>query len=210
MTEPTATEQPLGVDTRRALVQLLKGPLITAASHPDVWRAIIRDERVLRARLADVFLDLLIDEESELAFTRPAPVDESSAEKIPSVLRTVALTFMDTVMLLALRQRLLAAQRGERVIVEAAELVEQLEVYRAALSTDAAGYQRRVNASWEKLKGYSLLAGTSTPGRFEISPVLRQLFDAEQIALVEAEFARIIAEEPDPEPGGQDSREERL
>lgn len=183
----------LGLDTRRALVQLLKGPLVTSTAHPEVWQAIIRDERILRARLADVFLDLLIDEESELAFTRPAVTPED--EKTPSVLRTEKLTFMDTVMLLALRQRLLAAQRGERVIVELSEMMEQLEVYRAALSTDVAGYQRRVNASWEKMKKYSLLPATSTSGRLEISPVLRQLFDAEQIALVEAEFTRIIAEE---------------
>lgn len=194
MTEPTGPT--LGIDTRRALVQLLKGPLVTAAAHREVWQAVIRDERVLRQRLADVFLELVVDEEAELAFTRPAAVEEG--ERTPSVLRTEKLTFMDTVMLLALRQRLLSAQRGERVIVELAELVEQLEVYRSSLSTDAAGYQRRVNASWEKMKKYSLLSTTSTPGRLEVSPVLRQLFDAEQIALIEAEFTRIITEEDQP------------
>lgn len=183
----------LGLDTRRALVQLLKGPLITAASHPEVWRAVVRDARVLRSRLADVFLDLVIDEENELAFTRPADTGEV---KTPTVLRTASLTFMDTVMLLALRQRLLSAQRGERVIVDVAELREQLEVYRAATSTDAAGFEKRIEASWNKLKGYSLLSTTSTPGRMEISPVLRQLFDADQVALIEAEFARIVDEEP--------------
>lgn len=183
----------LGLDTRRALVQLLKGPLITATAHPEVWRAVIRDERVLRARLSEVFLDLVIDDENDLAFTRPADTGEL---KTPNVLRTETLTFMDTVMLLALRQRLLTAQRGERVIVEVDELREQLEVYRAATNTDEAGFGRRVNSSWEKLKKYSLLSATSTPGRMEISPVLRQLFDAEQVALIEAEFTRIVEEEP--------------
>ena len=61
----------LDLETRRAFVQLLKGPLVTAAKHPEVWRAVIRDERLLRSRLADVFLDLVIDDENELAFTRP-------------------------------------------------------------------------------------------------------------------------------------------
>jgi hypothetical protein len=179
-------------ETRRALVQLLKGPLITAAKHPEVWRTTIRDERLLRSRLADVFLELVIDDENELAFTRPA---ESSDPSTPTVLRTERLTFMDTVMLLALRQRLLRAQPGERVLVDLDELHEQLEMYRTASDTDPAGYAKRVNASWKKLDRYSLLTKTSTDDRMEISPVLRQLFDAEQVALVETEFRRILEED---------------
>ncbi len=182
----------LDVETRRAFVQLLKGPLVTAAKHPEVWRAVIRDERLLRSRLADVFLDLVIDDENELAFTRPA---ETGNANTPTVLRTERLTFMDTVMLLALRQRLLRAQPGERVMVDLDELREQLELYRTAGDTDPAGYAKRVNASWKKLDKYSLLTKTSTDDRMEVSPVLRQLFDAEQVALVEVEFRRILEED---------------
>ncbi|TCN55993.1 uncharacterized protein DUF4194 [Rhodococcus sp. SMB37] len=181
----------LDLDARRALVQLLKGPLITAAKHPEVWRTVIRDERVLRSRLADVFLDLVIDEDELLAFTRPA---DTGDHKTPTVLRTERLTFMDTVMLLTLRHRLLRAQPGDRVIVDFDEVVGQLEMYRAATSTDPVGFRRRVNSSWEKLKKYSLLAPTSTEGRMEVSPVLRQLFDADQVAAVEAEFRSIVEE----------------
>ncbi len=180
----------LPLDTRRALVQLLKGPLITSRAHADLWRAVIRDERVLRDRLADVFLDLVVDDENELAFTRPSDTGDL---KTPSVLRTEPLTFMDTVMLLSLRQYLLSAQPGERVIVGIDEIQDQLEVYRAATNTDEAGFRKRVNTSWEKLKKYSLLASTSTEGRMEVSPVLRYLFDAEQVQLVAAEFAAILA-----------------
>ncbi|MBC2590763.1 DUF4194 domain-containing protein [Rhodococcus aetherivorans] len=182
----------LDLDTRRALVQLLKGPLVTADKHPEVWRTVIRDERVLRSRLADVFLDLVVDEDDQLAFTRPA---DTGDHKAPTVLRTERLTFMDTVMLLALRHRLLRAQPGERVIVDFDEVAGQLEMYRAATSTDPAGFRKRVNASWEKLKKYTLLAATSTEGRMEVSPVLRQLFDADQVAAVEAEFRRIVEED---------------
>ncbi|MCK0089996.1 MULTISPECIES: DUF4194 domain-containing protein [Rhodococcus] len=183
----------LGLDTRRALVQLLKGPLITADKHPEVWRTVIRDEKVLRSRLADVFLDLVVDEDELLAFTRPA---DTGDHKTPRVLRTQRLTFMDTVMILALRHRLLRAQPGERVIVGFDEVGEQLEVYRAATSTDPAGFRKRVNSSWTKLKEYSLLVPTTTEGRMEVSPVLRQLFDADQVAAVEAEFRSILEENP--------------
>ena len=198
--EPSAaTGSELADETRRALVQLLKGPLITAGKHPEVWRTVLRDEAILRARVADVFLDLVVDEENELAFTRPAADDDVDA---PSVLRTERLTFMDTVMLLALRQMLLRAQPGERVIVDRDEMVEQLEVYRRHADTDPAGFRKRVNASWTKMTKYSLLSKTTTPDRMEVSPVLRQLFDADQIAVVAAEFERIVAGE---EPGRADA-----
>ncbi|QNG18991.1 DUF4194 domain-containing protein [Rhodococcus triatomae] len=179
----------LDLPTRRALVQLLKGPLITSARHPEIWRTVVREERLLRSRLADLFLVLVIDDENELALTRPADTGELNT---PAVLRTERLTFMDTVMLLALRQRLLQAQPGERVIVDRDEIAEQLEVYRGSDNTDPSGYARRVNASWSKLDKYSILSKTSTEDRREISPVLRQLFDADQITLVSKEFRRIL------------------
>lgn len=188
----------LDLATRRTLVQLLKGPLITAAKHPDVWRTVIADQVLLRSRLADVFLDLVIDEENEIAFTRPA--DTGEGVESPSVLRTERLTFMDTVMLLALRQLLLRAQPGERVIVGRDEIAEQLELYRRHTDTDPAGFRKRVNASWTKLTKYSLLSATTTEDRMEVSPVLRQLFDADQVTLVGAEFDRILADDSPEEP----------
>ncbi|MBM7366971.1 DUF4194 domain-containing protein [Gordonia hydrophobica] len=200
--EPTAEPGPtaayagdtgeLSIDTRRALVQLLKGPLITAAKHPDIWRTVLRDEAMLRSRAADVFLDLVVDDENQLAFTRPADTGEVDA---PTVLRTERLTFMDTVMLLALRQLLLRSQPGDRVIVDRDEIADQLEMYRRHTDTDPAGFRKRINASWTKLTKYSLLSSTTTEDRMEVSPVLRQLFDADQIAIVAGEFAAIVDQE---------------
>lgn len=217
MTVPTSSSNPepaaplgrypgdtgeLELASRRALVQLLKGPLVTSAKHPEVWRTVIADQRLLRSRLADVYLDLVIDEENEIAFTRPADTGESV--DAPNVLRTERLTLMDTVMLLALRQLLLRAQPGDRVIVDRDEIAEQLEMYRRHADTDPAGFRKRINASWTKLTKYSLLTSTSTEDRMEVSPVLRQLFDADQVALVAAEFDRILAAT---EPGTDDDTE---
>ena len=75
----TATSE-LAVDTRRALVQLLKGPLITAAKHPDVWRTVLRDEKILRSRVADVFLDLVVDDENQLAWQTDALCAQTDPE----------------------------------------------------------------------------------------------------------------------------------
>lgn len=187
--------------SRRALVQLVRGPYLSAARHGALWGALLNDEPAIRSRLADLFLDLVVDADHEVAFVRNVDQPEVDA---PRVVRTAPMTFLDTAMLLHLRQTLLAAGAGERVIVGQDELAEQLEVYRSASSTDAAGFAKRVNASWVKLQKYGILATTTTEGRCEVSPVLRLVFGPEQISAVRAEYARLAAppDEPTDEAAG--------
>lgn len=184
-------------EAKRALVQLLRGPVITQDAHRQLWSAILDHRTEIEKRLSDVFLDLVLDEDDGIAFTRPQPAPDDPKLAPPQVLRTETLTFMDTLVILALRYELLVAQPGQRVIVEYDDIIAGMEPYRGRYSTDDAGFRKRINASWEKMKKYSLLSPADTPGRFEVSPVLRQLFDADAVALVEAEYQRVLDEDAD-------------
>jgi len=138
----------LPLETRRALVQLLAGPSLEARRHPKLWPALVRDEAVIRQRLADLFLDLVMDVDQKVAFTRQADVGEVDS---PILLRRSQLTFLDSILLLYLRQCLTQADaRGERAVVSTDEIAEHLSVYQAAASTDRAGFAKRVHASIEK------------------------------------------------------------
>ncbi|MCV7193126.1 DUF4194 domain-containing protein [Mycolicibacterium brumae] len=185
-------EEVFPFEAKRALVQLLRGPVVTQGAHRQQWSAILDHRVEIERRLADVFLDLVLDEDDGIAFTRPQPAPDDPKLAPPEVLRTQTLTFMDTLVILALRYELLIAPAGQRVIVEYDDIVAGMDPYRGRYSTDDAGFRKRINASWEKMKTYSLLSPADTPGRFEVSPVLRQLFDAEAVALVEAEYQRIL------------------
>ena len=178
--------------SRRALVQLLRGPFLAARRQGHLWNALLNDEHPIRSRLADMFLDLVVDTEAQVAFVRNAEPEGLDA---PRVVRSAPLTSLDTAMLLHLRQYLLQAGGSERVIVGADEVAEQLQVYRGKDNADPALFGKRINASWGKLEKYGILARTSTEGRFEVSPVLRLVFGAEEIAGVQAEYARIAAGE---------------
>jgi len=191
-------------EAKRALVQLLRGPVVTQDAHRQQWSAILDHRIEIERRLADVFLNLVLDEDDGIAFTRPQPAPDDPKLAPPEVLRTQTLTFMDTLVILALRYELLIAQPGHRVIVEHDDIVAGLDPYRGRYSTDDAGFRKRINASWEKMKNYSLLAPADTPGRFEVSPVLRQLFDAEAVALVEAEYQRVLDGDDSPHHAGDD------
>lgn len=172
--------------SRRALVQLLRGPYLSAARHANLWSALLADEDQIRSRLADLFLELVADHESQVAFVRNA-----AAPDAPKVMRTATLTFLDTAMLLHLRQQLLHDSHGTRTIVGADEVADQLQVYRGSDNADPAGFAKRINSSWNKMVKFGLLAPTSTEGRFEVSPVLRLVFGAEEIAAVRAEYRRL-------------------
>lgn len=210
MTDPqpvaaeTPSEEPLGPDqlwrtdtgtlspaSRRALVRLLQGPLIRADKHPDVWRAILGDETQLRSRLSDLFLDLILDETSGIAFTRMAEADDTV--QVPAVLRTVPLKHIDTVILLHLRTELAMSQPGERVIVDKEEVFDATQIYRGAGDRDEKKYRTRFDASFSRLTKNSLVYATETEGRFEVSPVLKSIFDPDVVAGIRDEYLAMSA-----------------
>lgn len=185
----------LSLNSRRALVQLLKGPLITSTRHPAIWSAVLSDESALRARLAEVFLDLVLDENAGIAFTRMVRAGRATGGDggedldIPQVLRTETLTHVDTLVLLHLRSQVAHALPGERVIVDAEELFAEILVYRSVTDTDEASFRKRFNASLSRLDGkFNLISSTETQGRYEVSPALKHILDPETVASITAEY----------------------
>ena len=154
----------------------------------------MRDEAVVCRRLADLFLELVIDQNQKIAFTRQADVGGLEA---PVLLRRMPLTFLDSVVLLFLRQRLTQADvRGERAVVEGFEIVEQVAPYERVATTDHAGFSKKIQASVEKMKKSSILQKIrGSEDRYEISPTLKLLFSAEDIAQLIQQY-RALAEAP--------------
>ena len=181
-------------ETRRALVQLLAGPSLEARRHPKLWPVLVRDKEVIQRRLAELFLELVMDVDLKVAFTRQADVGD---EDSPILLRRSPLTFLDSILLLYLRQRLTQADtQGERAVVSADEIQEHLSLYQAAASTDRAGFAKRVHASIEKLKKSNMLQKIrASEDRFEVSPTLKLLFSAEEIQALTKLFERMAAGE---------------
>jgi hypothetical protein len=180
----------LDLDTRRALVQLLSGPSLDGRRHTKLWPVLIRDEGVIRRRLADLFLELVLDRDLQVAFTRQADTGDLDVLKL---LRRSHLSFIDSVLLLYLRRQLAQAEsHGERAVVSKDEIVEHLGPYDRKGNTDKAGFTKRVYASIEKIKERRILQ--KIPGgeeRFEVSPTLKLLFSAEEILALTKLYQRM-------------------
>ena len=184
----------LPLDTRRALVQLLGGPSLDGRRHSKLWAVLVRDETVIRSRLSELFLELVTDTELQVAFTRRADVGDLDA---PALLRSAPLTFIDSALLMYLRQRLTEADaRGERAVIDAVEMIEHLAVYERAVNTDHAGYARRCHNSIEKFKKNSILQKIrSSDDRYEISPTLKLLFSVGEIQSLSQLYERMASSE---------------
>ncbi|GAB2470769.1 DUF4194 domain-containing protein [Luteococcus sediminum] len=187
----------LADDTRRAIIALVRGPYLSAARQPELWRALLRDRAAIELHLGNMFLEMVVDLERQLAFVHNAELEVET----PRVVRQLRLGLLDTALLLDLRQRLLHdVDVSGRVFVDRAELEEALAAYRPQASTNLAGFARAVTAAIEKMRKAAVLLLTSQPERFEISPVLAVAFDADELAAV----ARDLAELRDRGDGGLD------
>lgn len=187
----------LPLDARRALCRLLSGPSIDAGRHSQLWPALLRHEAPLRCRLAELFLELVIDREAGVAFTRQADTGEMET---PVLLRSSPLTFIDSVLLLHLRQQLAEADaQGQRAVVEEGALVDALAVYQRNLSTDRAGFAKRVSAAIAKMKDNHVLEKLrGGDDRYEVSPALKLLFSAEDVQALAQVYRDLRASDADP------------
>ncbi|MCI2263804.1 DUF4194 domain-containing protein [Xanthomonas indica] len=189
----------LPLEARRALCQLLSGPSVDAYRHGPLWPALLRHEAAIRRVLSELFLELVLDRDGGVAFARQADTGELET---PALLRTAPLTFIESVLLLFLRQQLAEADtRGERAVVDEAQLLEVLSVYEKNVSTDRAGFARRVLAAIAKMRDNHLLSKLrGSEDRYEVSPALKLLFSAEDVQALAAAYRglRDGAAEPAP------------
>jgi hypothetical protein len=181
----------LPLESRRVLVQLLLGPSIDATRQRNLWPILLRDEAVLRSRLHDLFLELVVDTDQQVAFTRQVVAEDIDA---PVLLRRAHLTFLETALVLFLRQRLTQADAaGERAVVSYEDMQAHLGVFERVANPDQARFGRQVVGAIEKVKKLGLVR--LLPGgqqRFEVSPTLKLLFPAEAIQALTQTYQALL------------------
>jgi len=180
----------LPMDARRVLVHLLLGPSLDAQRQTKLWPVLLRDEGVLRSRLHELFLELVIDHEQRVAFTRQV-VDE--AADVPVLLRKAPLTFVQSALLLYLRQQLTQADaRGERAVVSKLDLLEHLRVFERDKNVDRAKFERQASGAVEKAAQLNLIRSLrGEEERYEVSPALKLLFPAEEVIALTETYAQL-------------------
>ena len=192
----------LPVSARRALVSLLMNRYISRTRHRIAWEGILAYENDLRARLDEMYLDLIVDHEAEVAFKRQQDGDE-----VPRVLRREkALTRDASFVLIFLRREYAFADPDDGpVVISRDQISEFLRAYREDGDSDDARFSRRVDAAINALiKPWQILEpDPAVDYLFAISPVVVPLVGVDEMRRLEAAFRQAAGPESSPSPDGE-------
>ena len=175
---------------RRVLVTLLKQRFISARTHPRDWTVLVEHERLIRSRLNDLFLDLMVDRAREVAWKRQATSETGS--RFPTMLYDAAWSREETLVLVHLRDRLRAglASGDARVYIDREDIVGYVASFRPSHATDVAGDEKRARNAVASVVKAGLLIPSGNDERFEISEAVEPLIPLELLQeLLEALLA---------------------
>jgi hypothetical protein len=129
---------------RRALVSLLMNRYIFRTRNRAAWEGAVAYESDVRARLDEMYLDLIVDREAEVAFKR-----QQEGEDVPRMLRREkALTRDASFVLIFLRREYAFADPDDGpVVISRDQISEFLRAYREDGDSDDARFSRRVDAA---------------------------------------------------------------
>jgi hypothetical protein len=187
--DPDLASDRLPEPARRALVSLLLHRYISRARHRVAWEGILTSENDLRARLDEMYLDLVVDHEAEVAFKR-----QQEGDDIPRVLRREkALSRDASLVLIFLRREYAYADPDDGpVVVTRDQIAEFLRPYREDGDSDDAHFSRRVDAAVSALvKPWQILElDPAVDYLFTVSPVVVPLVGPDEMHRLEAAFRK--------------------
>jgi hypothetical protein len=188
---------------RRALVSLLLNRYICRARHRVAWEGILISENELRARLDEMYLDLVVDHEAEVAFKR-----QQDGDDVPRVLRRERALSRDAsfVLIFLRREYAFADSDDEPVMVTRDQISEFLRPYREDGDSDDARISRRVDAAINTLvKPWQILEpDPAVDYLFTISPVVVPLVGVDEMSRFEAVFRQAASPGSPSPPDGDD------
>ncbi|MRG60827.1 DUF4194 domain-containing protein [Agromyces sp. CFH 90414] len=168
-------------EQRRCLHALLKHRYISAERYPEHWAVLLADPALIRSRLNELFLELEVDRDYQIAFKRQAA--NETGETLPSLLRDASHTKEETIVMAFLRQRFFAQrQEGEDVVfVDRQALLDEVSDQRPEHSTHRAMDRKRAEKALDSLRASGVLLKTADPERFRISPIIEVLLPIEKL-----------------------------
>jgi Domain of unknown function (DUF4194) len=186
---------------RRAMVSLLMNRYISRTRNRAAWEGTVAYESDVRARLAEMYLDLILDREAEVAFKR-----QQDGDDVPRMLRRdKALTRDASFVLIFLRREYAFADPDDGpVVISRDQISEFLRAYREDGDSDDARFSRRVDAAINALiKPWQILEPEpAVDYLFTISPVVVPLVGVDEMRRFEAAFRQAAGPASSPSPDG--------
>lgn len=172
----------LTVGARRSLVLLLKRQHVWAVRNPREWAWLLRWQFEIESRLNDLFLELVVDKEREVAYKRQAARDVG--RQFTTLLHDNVYSREEAAVLLHIREVYQREIRSgnEAAYVDKRDLVTELDYVRPERTKDhkkADGYLD--NAFKSLTRDGFLLADRNDEDRLQVSPIIEVLLTVERV-----------------------------
>ena len=200
--EPDEVGAILSPETRRSLVYLLRQGVIFSSRKANLFQAICRQEAAVRRHLAEVYLKLVLDERTGIAFVETLQkeedpeLDDFADNEIVSLISTRTLSLYDTLLLLVLRKYYQDRETaGEQRIVIDHERVKSYLTPFLPLTNSTKSDRRKLGPALERMVKKKILRKVrGSKDRYEITPIIRYVVNADFLENMLGEYLRIAEE----------------
>lgn len=174
-----------------AIRKLLKGVIY----HDDsVWMQIRDYELPIRDYLGKIGLGMYLDEVGNFAYLYDMSRDENNANTLPALINRRSLSFLDTLLLVLLRERL---DEHEMRNVDDTRLLMNPDDIKTMISVfmndhpDAQKVEMSVDASIKRMSQSGFLT-EKRDGTFEVRPLLRAKIDADKLEEIKNQLTNYL------------------
>lgn len=180
--EQQQQETGLPTHVRRAVVHLLRNGVVNGLSHHPLFETLEKYEPQVQQHLAQTYLKMTLDPQAKFALLQEQTVDDMADEheEPVSLISHQTLSVYDTLVLLVLRKHFQKRElQGERrIYIEQEQIEVGLKPF-VKLSNSSRGEARQLSGTLDRLKQRKVIYSTKADKRFEISPVIRYVVNAD-------------------------------
>jgi len=169
----------LPVEARRVLALVLQRRYVSAAEHPADWTALLTHQQVLSSRLHDIFVELVVDRDHEIAYKRQV---RSDGLTIPVLLRDEPFKRVETLLMLYVRNRYHQEQGAGHpaAYVDAEEMTAYALGFLSHDETNLAARHREIDNAVAALVRERVLDEVAA-GRYRVGPVVEILLPVDRL-----------------------------
>jgi hypothetical protein len=194
-----ADQTAMPVDAKRALVSLLRHGVILASDRNKLYEALCRYQNKIRHFLADIYLQLVLDEKAGVAFVASIEEDDDcleEGEEVISLINKRTLSLYDTLVLLILRKHYQERETAgeQRIIIDADKVESHLTPFLPLINSERKA-RTHLMATLGRCKDKRILnVVRGSEERFEITPVIRYVIDAAFLEKLLAQYLKLAAQ----------------
>lgn len=182
-------------EARRALVALLRYGVIMAANKRLLFDALCRYQTPIQAHLENMYLRMLLDEQAGLVLLlQEDGTDTDEEEETSSLISRRTMTLYDTLLVLVLRKHYQDRETAgeQRVIIDIDRIEIALRPF-LPLTNSSRSDRRQLSSALKNMKERRILAALrSEEERFEITPVIRYVVNAEFLEKMLQEYLKLV------------------